>query len=163
MSDISWTNEARSARTEVVNSYKASVSDIATALSRADGSGRVLSKHVQQAAQTLDAYGHTRTPWYERYELEVGLGALLFGWASSVDEFLSLFIPATATYKAGLEYGLIGALMLIGASLAAHGWFRGRGINAIKLSSAKPPSNGARLSPPVAAADGDQPAIIEPE
>ena len=105
-----------------VSGFKANLRLIAEGLARHDRVDSVSVKHVDEAHTVLAKSGLSRTPWYCRTELQVGLGTALIA--------IALAAPTIVTMIAGGEHtaivkGVFGVGMIAGLVLCITGWGRG--------------------------------------
>lgn len=100
------------------------LSTIAAACAKHEGSEVIVQRHVDEAFATLSRIGINVQPWYRRPELEIGAGGTIFGLAFACGDFFSGLFPGDAPWRAPVVQGIMVALIIVGASLAIHGWFR---------------------------------------
>lgn len=124
-----WPTRSSARANKLVEDFKMHLRAVADNLAKHDRVDSISEKHVDEAYAALARLGLTSRPWYRRPDFETAVGAVLIGGASALPDWVALFAPESL--KNALSAGGVVALLVIGASLTAHGW--------IRASVAKPP------------------------
>lgn len=116
-----WPRPATKRIAELVKTFEENLRVVSTQLARHEEADNVDRRHVNTAFDALARVGLHRRFWWQRPELEVGIGSFLVGIAFASPDLLALL---------GIPSALILPIVIVflagGAFCAIHGWFRGK-------------------------------------
>jgi hypothetical protein len=117
-----WPESSQARVDYFVSEFSTSLSVIAEKLARHEEAINVDPRHVNEAFGVINRLGQSRTPWWKRTELEVGAGGALFSLGLSCSEV----VKAVLGSETQIVPWVMALLMVSGAVLVVHGWFRGK-------------------------------------
>lgn len=113
-----WLKAAEAQADLLVENFEVDLRGIA----RHQNAEAVLMNHVDEAFDCLARAGLKRLVWWQRTELEVGVGSFLFALALASPDVLGAWFPDAG----GIIRAAMAALAILGVGVCIHGWFRGR-------------------------------------
>jgi len=122
----SWSRESTTSRTQISDNFKQSLKDIAEGIARHELSEKVLERHVHEAFSLLAISGNRRLPWYQRHEVEVGLGGALVGISASIPTWIEAFFQNDTAWRKAIICAATFVALALGVFLVVNGWLRVR-------------------------------------
>lgn len=117
-----WLKAAEAQADLLVENFEVDLRGIARSIARHQNAEAVLMNHVDEAFDCLARAGLKRLVWWQRTELEVGVGSFLFALALASPDVLGAWFPDAG----GIIRAAMAALAILGVGVCLHGWFRGR-------------------------------------
>ncbi len=121
-----WSKQSTERVESISAEFDENIRRIAIRIARHEKSVYVDPRHVDEAKGCLSRSGLNRRPWYERPELEVGLGMWLLGLMFAIPDIVGIITSIPEAKKPYVSWSVIAVFAALGAFFSTHGWYRGR-------------------------------------